>query len=690
MRAVLRAWQHARGSGISLVDCLGDARVSRAVLAQLMHDSFPTATLSNGGLPSEAARQLGTCASFPNAADRTATTAGLRAALLLPPARTFSTAETSHSTTSGEGAEKTEARASSAAGTAAAVDGPSKSNTPARPANPNFTPKELTAMETTSGLNNLLERLYDTGHLFNVKVAYAIAKAKPTFSPNSRTYSLVILSQAMLKVDPNRLYRYLEDAREYHVTPQLAAYNKILQGCAARDDRHLLAERVLHEMDAAGVQPDRVSLSKAVQALCNGRQLDKAIALNDRLRAWLQAEGSPLNESVLYYCYPRLLECCVAVKAYDAALKVLEAAGQDGVQVPVRAIVDVLVAVASGNHMDLTQLLLRMVIDARQAVPEASLLPVLQAAARNADVAMAGDVWRHLTWSLTHGAPALDNKRRFLNLEKSVPAPSSAIPSKAILGAPPVKPRAESYAAMVWAYAAADDAASAFRALSDLFAAHPGQVASFGATQAADAVVRACSRNVEVLDQAYFALVDMHNKGVDRVSLTHLHLVLRGCANLGDASRAAETFSEISNTFGLSPSLESYHILIELNSALQRPAEVAAVYEHMTTQGHVAPTKATYELLVKACVTAGDLEVAVAAAEALMNAGIRCSPALLDLLQQHAMKTSRELVLRVKMFMHKQGLLNGRALHMDLMHRLVNHRQDAASLPPSKDATVSA
>lgn len=90
-------------------------------------------------------------------------------------------------------------------------------------------------------------------------------------------------------------------------------------------------------------------------------------------------------------------------------------------------------------------------------------------------------------------------------------------------------------------------------------------------------------KDAETIDEAYYALEDMHKSGVP-IRIYDLKLIIRACNRNQDLERAFATFAELGN-FGLQPDAETYRDLLSVCYGVKNFDAVRHVRSQMTAAG---------------------------------------------------------------------------------------------------------
>ncbi len=171
-------------------------------------------------------------------------------------------------------------------------------------------------------------------------------------------------------------------------------------------------------------------------------------------------------------------------------------------------------------------------------------------------------------------------------------------------GAPPC---AASYAALLASRAGRGDLEGAFCALTALQQAHGSEELPPGALAP---LVAACTGGPDALDEAYYTVERLHARG-EAAGVSALNVVIAACARAGDVGRAFETFEEMERTFGAAPTTASYNALLSACVWHGRAWAAPRMEEEMRAKG-IAADATTRALLLDATLAARDTPAALA------------------------------------------------------------------------------
>ncbi|WVQ96342.1 hypothetical protein IAU59_003446 [Kwoniella sp. CBS 9459] len=112
--------------------------------------------------------------------------------------------------------------------------------------------------------------------------------------------------------------------------------------------------------------------------------------------------------------------------------------------------------------------------------------------------------------------------------------------------------------------------------------------------------IAAVLTDTEVIDQAFYALEDMHKAG-QRVDISALNALIDASARLGDLQRARATQTAASD-LGLTPTVDTFNLVLECCVKAQYRPLGDTILSEMVAQD-VSPDANTYEALVRLCLT---------------------------------------------------------------------------------------
>ncbi|CAH8390915.1 unnamed protein product [Eruca vesicaria subsp. sativa] len=151
-------------------------------------------------------------------------------------------------------------------------------------------------------------------------------------------------------------------------------------------------------------------------------------------------------------------------------------------------------------------------------------------------------------------------------------------------------------------------------------------------------LVLACSKKgFESLDEVYFQLETLSQGDTPYKSVAALNCIILGCANTWDLDRAYQTFAAISDSFGLTPNIDSYNALIYAFGKVKKTQEATKVYTHLVGEG-VKPDARTYSLLVDAHLINRDPKSALTVIDDMINAGFEPSKETLKKLRRRCLR----------------------------------------------------
>ncbi|ORY30584.1 hypothetical protein BCR39DRAFT_480763 [Naematelia encephala] len=145
-------------------------------------------------------------------------------------------------------------------------------------------------------------------------------------------------------------------------------------------------------------------------------------------------------------------------------------------------------------------------------------------------------------------------------------------------------------APLLEAYVNAGQLPDAFRVLSSL------RSAGISPTMGTAAPIISRLHSPDTIDQAFFALEDMHRQGT-LVDISALNAVIKASANLGDIKRARATQIAVSD-FGLKPDVDTFNTVLRccVDGGYRQLGET--VFSEISG-GVVAPNVDTYDLMIR-------------------------------------------------------------------------------------------
>jgi hypothetical protein len=210
---------------------------------------------------------------------------------------------------------------------------------------------------------------------------------------------------------------------------------------------------------------------------------------------------------------------------------------------------------------------------AAAAIDQGTLVAVLNAAARKQHALLADKAWGALQQGARdHGI---------------VPLPSA-------------------FAAAVAAQSACGNKDAAFSLVGEAYTTHPSMDARHSVWMP---LVRACAGGPQALDGAYF-LLERRKQAGSAVHVAALNVVVAACCLAGDIQRACETFDTFESVFGVSPTLDTFHLLLRACTWNGRAGSADKMQEELARSG-LQQTHITRGHLIEADIGKRRLDLAV-------------------------------------------------------------------------------
>ncbi|TIA93179.1 hypothetical protein E3P99_00312 [Wallemia hederae] len=136
--------------------------------------------------------------------------------------------------------------------------------------------------------------------------------------------------------------------------------------------------------------------------------------------------------------------------------------------------------------------------------------------------------------------------------------------------------------------------------------------------ETAQPIVKAITKSVDAIDDAYYLLQDLHKEG-EVIDVSAINVIISASAKLGDMHRALSTFQEM-GTFKLKPSTETYNILLSgcIDTSNRSLGDKLLT---LMKKEEIQPDKRTFERLIVLCLTQSTYEDAFFYLEEMKSAG---------------------------------------------------------------------
>ncbi|OCF37281.1 hypothetical protein I317_06872 [Kwoniella heveanensis CBS 569] len=146
--------------------------------------------------------------------------------------------------------------------------------------------------------------------------------------------------------------------------------------------------------------------------------------------------------------------------------------------------------------------------------------------------------------------------------------------------------------------------------------------------------ITAVLTNTEVIDQAFYALEDMHKAG-QPIDITALNALIDASARLGDLQRARATQTAAAD-LGLTPSVDTFNLVLECCVKSQYRPLGDTILSEMAAQD-ISPDASTYEALIRLCLSQPAYEDAFYYLEKAKGDGFKPSYAVYEALIRKCM-----------------------------------------------------
>lgn len=135
-------------------------------------------------------------------------------------------------------------------------------------------------------------------------------------------------------------------------------------------------------------------------------------------------------------------------------------------------------------------------------------------------------------------------------------------------------------------------------------------------------IIRVLSKNTEIVDQAFYALEDMHKEG-EVVDVAALNAVIAASARLGDLQRARATQLAAAD-LDVTPTIDTFNLVLEACSS-GRHRHLADTLLKEIAEAGLQPNEVTYEAMVGVCLSEVEYEDAFHYLERMKAEGFKPS-----------------------------------------------------------------
>ncbi|KAG9439799.1 hypothetical protein H6P81_019964 [Aristolochia fimbriata] len=478
----------------------------------------------------------------------------------------------------------------------------------AQPAAPS--PK-IQALSQTLDISSLLnvfadwmtsQKWADLKQLFEFWIRSLDKNGKPN-RPDVNLYNHYLRASLMMGSTAGELLDLVAQMEDYEISPNTASYNLVLKSMYLADESEA-AQKLLDRMLQTGKDslPDDESYDLVIGLLFKMHNIDSALKYLDMTLK----SGYMVSMRVFTDC----VRTCVSAGRLDTLASIIErckAMDQNKALCPSWNLCNYIADVALlADHSKLAfyalEFLARWIARGENAAPpvllsvdEGLVVSAFGTAARTYDSKLVDASWAILQRSLR---------------QKRVPNP-------------------ESYLGKICSYASLGNLQRAFSTLHDFETAYGNSDEMdeelFSPFTSLYPLVVACTKDgFTTLDSVYYQLESLSRADSPYKSVAALNCVILGCANIWDLDRAYQTFEAISNTFNLTPNVNSYNALMKAFGRLKKTFEASRVFEHMTSL-NVKPNAMSYSLLIDAHLANKDAKAALSVVDDMVQAGFTAS-----------------------------------------------------------------
>lgn len=473
--------------------------------------------------------------------------------------------------------------------------------------------------------------------------------------------------------------------------PDVDLFNHYLRACVmsgATPDELL---DLVAQMEQYGIAPNTASFNLVLKTM---HQAKEAAAAEKLLERMLQTskESVPDDES-----FDLVIGMLLSTDQFDSAFKYIDFALKSGYMLSVTTFTECVKSCVNKGRLDM---LVSVIERCKKMDQNKALCPPWKLCNYIADIAIQSDNSELAYYALEFLAKwiARGEKARppvLLTVDEGLVVSALATAGRtynpklldgswAILKRRQKVPSPDSFVAKITALASLGNLQKAFTALHELESAYGNSGSGdsndlFSPFTTLYPLVVACSKDGFVtLDSVYYQLEKLSQAESPYKSTAALNCIILGCANTWDVDRAYQTFTAISDTFGLTPDIHSYNALMYAFGKLQKTQEASKVFDHLVSMG-VKPNGKTYSLLVDAHLINRDIAAALSIVDEMVNAELIPSKEMLKNLRRRCIRefdyTSEKKAVDVaQMFQIRLGSENRRNMLFNL-----NYASDYAS-----------
>ncbi|KAH6763089.1 Tetratricopeptide repeat superfamily protein [Perilla frutescens var. hirtella] len=503
------------------------------------------------------------------------------------------------------------------------------------------------------------QRWEDMKQLFEFWSRSLDKNGKPN-RPDVNLYNHYLRANLMIGATAAELVDLVMQMDDYRIVPNAASFNLALKAMQ-KDGDTLAAEKLIERMLQTGKEhkeslPDNESFDLVIEMLLSRNHIDSALKYIDLTLK----SGYMLSMKAFVDC----VQSCVKNGRLDTLVSVIERCkkmDQNKSLCPPWRVCNFIADVAmQSDNSELTYYALEFMAK-WIARGEVARPPILLSVGEGLVVAALGTAGRTYNSRLLDGAWAV--LKRSLR-QKKLPSP-------------------ESYLGKIYAHANLGNLPKAFSTLREFETAYGNSDREdvedlFSPFHSLYPLVLACCKDgFTSLDSVYYQLENLSQASPPYKSVAALNCVMLGCANTWDVDRTYQTFSAIEASFGLTPDIHSYNVLICAFGKLGKRDEAVKVFEHFVGVG-VKPNAFTYSLLVDAHVVRRDPRAALSLIEEMVIEGYEPSKEMLKKVRRRCIREmDDESIDKVEAFAKQLNIRMKMGSRRDILFDLQYSRDNA-------------
>ncbi|XP_047321618.1 pentatricopeptide repeat-containing protein At1g26460, mitochondrial [Impatiens glandulifera] len=431
--------------------------------------------------------------------------------------------------------------------------------------------------------------------------------------------------------------------------PDVDLYNHYLRACVmsgATPDELL---DMVSQMEPYGIAPNTASFNLVLKTMHQAKETAAAEKLLERMLQTTK-ESMPDDES-----FDLVIGMLLSTDQFDSAFKYIDFALKSGYMLSVTAFTECVRSCVNKGRLDM---LVSVIERCKKMDQNKALCPPWKLCNYIAEVAVQSDNSELAYYALEFLAKwiARGEKARpqvLLSVDEGLVVSALATAGRtynsklldgswAILKRRQKVPSADSFVAKITSLASLGNLQKAFGALRELESAYGNSSGDtndlFSPFTTLYPLVVASSKDGYVtLDSVYYQLEKLSQADPPYKSVAALNCVILGCANIWDVDRAYQTFTAISDTFGLTPDIHSYNALMYAFGKLRKTEEASKVFDHLTSLG-VKRNAKTYSLLVDAHLINRDIASALSIVDEMVKAELIPSKEMLKKLRRRCLR----------------------------------------------------